>query len=73
MKRTVAFIVFAVGLITVYDVYTLAVHGYETTISWVLYDKSHDWPIIPFVFGVLGGHLFFPNRAARKAGEVPTK
>lgn len=56
-----------------FDIWTLAVRGYDTTVSWQLWIWSHDWPIIPFTFGVFAGHLFFPNRASFKAAtkEVP--
>lgn len=64
MKLTAAFAVAIVVIIATYDVWTLAFRGYDTTLSWSLYMWSHDWPIIPFVFGVFAGHLFFPNRAS---------
>jgi hypothetical protein len=64
MKLTAAFLVIITGLITLFDVYQLAFKGYDSTISWVLYTSSQQWPIIPFALGVLCGHLFFPNRAS---------
>ncbi len=48
-----------------FDVWTMTVRGYETTVSWTLYMVSKDWPCIPFVFGFLAGHVWMPNRAAR--------
>ena len=66
MKLTAAFTVFIIGLITIYDIWTLAARGYDTTISWSLYTWSQGWPIIPFALGVLAGHLFFPNRAGKE-------
>lgn len=50
-----------------YDIWTLSMRGYETTISWTLYKWSQGWPIIPFTFGVFAGHLFFPNKAGEKS------
>lgn len=48
-----------------FDIWTLGVRGYETTISWTLYEWAKGWPAIPFAFGFFAGHLFFPNRAGR--------
>lgn len=69
MKLTVRFLLLFVTAFTVYDVWTLAVRGYDTTVSWVLYQASQQWPIIPFALGVLAGHLFFPNRASKVGGK----
>lgn len=63
-KTTLEFILGALALIIVYDLWTLMKRGYDTTISWTLFKLSQTWPIIPFAFGVIAGHLFFPNRAA---------
>ncbi len=57
---TIAFILAMVAVITAYDVWAVT-HDYGWTISSTLLMAAHDWPIIPFVFGVLAGHLFFPN------------
>lgn len=66
-KPTVFFIVFVTALIVVYDVWALT-RGYEWTISSTLLEASKRWPVIPFLLGLLAGHLFFPNRAA---GAIP--
>lgn len=54
-------IVAIIAAITGYDVWAF-VGGYNHTISWTLGTVAHDWPIIPYVFGVFTGHLFFPGR-----------
>lgn len=45
-----------------YDIY--AVLKGKSTISWIVFDTSRKWPIIPFLFGFLvgglAGHFFFP-------------
>lgn len=46
-------------LIVIVDVFLWVCYGSNATISWFLWTTSHDWPIIPFLFGVLAGHLFF--------------
>lgn len=54
-------IVVIVGLI-VYDIIA-ASHGLESTITWVIWDWAVSFPIVPFAFGLLFGHLFWPNKA----------
>lgn len=45
-----------------YDIY--AVLKGKSTISWIVFDTSRKWPIVPFLFGFLvgglAGHFFFP-------------
>jgi hypothetical protein len=62
-KISLAIVLFFVAAITVTDV-TLLLKGYEYTISATLYEMAAGKPIIPFIFGLLGGHLFWPNRRA---------
>lgn len=69
MKRTVGFIVLMVAIIAAYDTWTLAVNGYETTISAVLGEAAKQWPIICGIAGILFGHLWFPNRIEAKRME----
>jgi hypothetical protein len=45
-----------------YDIYAV-VKG-KSTVSWIVFDTSRKWPIVPFLFGFLvgglAGHFFFP-------------
>lgn len=52
-----------VALLIFYDVWTLIVRGYNTTISWNLYRFTQRFPIVGVAIGVVVGHLFWPNRA----------
>ncbi len=61
MELTLTVISAAVVLLVAYDVWTLVRRGYGTTISWTVYVWSRSYPIIPFAFGVLAGHLFWVN------------
>jgi hypothetical protein len=49
-------------LLIIYDIY--AVTKGKSTISWIVFDTSRRWPVIPFlsgfIIGFLMGHLFFP-------------
>lgn len=62
-RPTIIFIVAIVAVITVFDVWAVS-NNYAWTISSTLLQASKDWPVIPFLTGLLAGHLFFPNRAA---------
>jgi hypothetical protein len=60
MTTTVIVIYTVLALTFIYDGYALMRKGYLTTISWTLYSASKKWLIIPFLFGILAGHLWFP-------------
>lgn len=51
----------AVALLVAYDGAAAFFGGQDATISLVITNASR-WPIIPFAFGVLMGHLFAQNR-----------
>jgi hypothetical protein len=42
----------------VYDVYAAFRWGYSATLTAVVREYSSRWTIIPFLAGVLAGHLF---------------
>jgi len=44
----------------VYDLFAVYRFGYEGTISLVVFTMAKSYPIIPFLAGVVVGHLFFP-------------
>lgn len=52
------------AIIVIYDVWTLIVRGYDSTISANLYRFSQRFPIVAVALGVVIGHLFWPNLAA---------
>ena len=49
-------------LLIAYDIY--AVTRNKPTVSWIIFDTSRRWPVVPFlsgfIIGFLMGHLFFP-------------
>lgn len=56
----VAWIIFAiVGLIFVIDAYLALRYGPKGTISDLLINWGHQYPIVPFLFGFFMGHLWF--------------
>ncbi len=68
-RITILFILVILALVIPFDVWTLIARGYESTISSQIYTYSKTNPVIPFVFGVLGGHLFWPNRSSQVEGK----
>lgn len=43
-----------------YDLFAVYAFGYDGTISLVIFTMAKAFPIIPFLAGVVVGHLFFP-------------
>lgn len=48
-----------VVLVLAYDLYAYLKGGQAATVSWVIWTASKDTPVIPFLSGVLCGHLFW--------------
>ena len=61
-RHTVLFIIALAVTIATYDIVALWRGGAEATISQIVYDAARNEPIAAFVFGVLMGHLFWPQR-----------
>ena len=53
-------IVFTIFSLIIYDVWVILKDGVKASISVRVYTWSLKYPIIPFAFGVLFGHLFWP-------------
>jgi hypothetical protein len=64
-KRVTAGVCIAtVALLLAYDGVAALLGGQDATISLVITNASR-WPIIPFAFGLLCGHLFAQNTPSR--------
>lgn len=61
LNYTEVFIIVVALMIAAYDVFAVIKWGVEGTISRELYQAAQRWPIIPFVLGMLAGHLFWLN------------
>lgn len=44
-----------------FDLFVYLYYGTEPTLSAIILEWSQAYPILPFVFGVLCGHLFWPQ------------
>ena len=59
---TGGFIVGCIVVIIGYDIWAVLQGGIDATISAMIQDAAHDYPIIAFAAGVLCGHFFWPVR-----------
>lgn len=59
------FIVVSALIAIGYDVWVYSHAGTEGTISYWIYDMSHDHPSIPFVMGYICGHFFWQMKKKR--------
>lgn len=58
-SMTLNLIGIVVGVLIVYDIYAYKVRGSDTTISVQMYEAGKKYPIIPFLLGVVFGHIFW--------------
>jgi hypothetical protein len=61
MNASAWFLVIAVFVIALYDVGAAIAFGPRGTLSYEINSASHNYPIIAFAFGIICGHLFWPN------------
>jgi hypothetical protein len=59
-KITIAFIVACTFLIIAYDIWAVYSGGIPATISSVIFDYCHQYPIISVGMGILIGHFAWP-------------
>jgi hypothetical protein len=61
MNLTLWFIIIMVGLTLAYDGIIAVTRGIDATVSRQLLKLGQQWPIVPFLLGVVAGHLFWTN------------
>ncbi len=67
-QKLTAIVIFIVIIaILGYDVFAFNSAGTEGTVSFVIYDWSHKYPVFTFAMGFIMGHLFWQMR---KKAEV---
>lgn len=73
-KITIIVIWTVITVVLLYDLTLLLTGGADTTISDVLRGTAHDWPVVPFLTGMVCGHLFFGmgKREDKVSSEGPT-
>lgn len=55
-RLVIAFIFLAV---IAYDVFAFVQWGQAGTVSWQMFELSHEFPVITFLAGFICGHLFW--------------
>ncbi len=63
---TKIFIMAVIALIAVFDVYVWNEGGTEATISWTIFEWSHQYPAFTFLMGFAMGHLFWQMKGQQK-------
>lgn len=58
-KITISVLAATIAILIGYDIWAVIHGGTHGTISWVVWQYSHDYPVIPFLVGGLCGHFFF--------------
>ncbi len=61
MNMTTWIFIALAQLVGAIDLCLLATRGPEATFSAAILAGSRAYPIVPFLAGVLAGHLFFPQ------------
>ena len=64
MNLTVLFVITLVVLVAAFDVWIIAKKGKQESISAHIIRASHKYPMLPFLLGILCGHLFWSMRTA---------
>ena len=62
MNLTLAFIIFLVVIITVFDVWVIAKKGKQESISAHIIRMSYKYPLLVLLLGIVLGHLFWSMR-----------
>ncbi len=61
MNKTLAWVATMAVASIVFDVVMYWRHGWTGTISYLVLTRSRRYPILPFAFGILIGHLLWPQ------------
>lgn len=65
-KATIYFCVLALAIILGYDAWVFSRGGTESTISYVIYEWSYDYPFGAFLAGFVCGHLFWQMKKPKE-------
>lgn len=63
MKNWTKWVLLGVTIVlAIFDIWIINNEYWQSTISAVVLERSIRHPIIPFVIGIIAGHLFWPQR-----------
>jgi len=65
-KLTKIFIAVTIVVMLAFDVYVWNAGGTEATISWTVFEWSHQYPAFTFMIGFVMGHLFWQMKGQSK-------
>ena len=63
-RITIFFMVTATVIILGYDAFIVWQTNTDASISWTFWTYAKKYPVIPFAWGVLSGHLFWTQEKA---------
>jgi hypothetical protein len=67
VKATPIVLALSIGALFLYDLYALSALGWDETISVSVLQLSKKYPIVPFLAGLVCGHLFWSQEPAHEA------
>lgn len=74
MRIAFAVILLVAGIVVgAWDIWVTAIGRPLDTVSRTLWDWSTMYPILPFVFGVIIGHVFWPTIILWPPGNQPAR
>ena len=56
---TTWFVLIVIAVMVIYDIFAFSQAGTHGTISWTIYEWSHEYPAFSFLMGFVMGHLFW--------------
>lgn len=68
MTKIFTLVIFVI--IAVYDVYAMIVGGTENSISHLIITASYKYPILPFLMGLLAGHLWWRMHDTKETKKI---
>lgn len=69
-KLTTIIIIFSVVFLLGYDVFAIVKGGTEASISSIVITFAYKFPLMPFMVGLLCGHLFWRMKSNKDTLEI---
>lgn len=65
-KITAIFVISFIAIAAVYDGWAWSQGGTEATISWLVFEAGHKYPLTAVAVGILIGHWYWQMKAMKK-------
>jgi hypothetical protein len=69
-NMTMIFSFLLIAIIAIYDIWIMAKGGTESSISHMIIVASYKYPLVPFMFGIVCGHLFWRMRYTAETKKI---